>query len=61
MAWRFAGEMDQVAACLAEAGLPDGLAHSAAQRYRRLAIFKQVEGSPSLDEVLGRVRGPLAE
>jgi hypothetical protein len=29
--------------------------------YRRLAIFKEVEGNPSLDEVLGRVRGPLAE
>jgi 3-hydroxyisobutyrate dehydrogenase-like beta-hydroxyacid dehydrogenase len=60
-AWRFAGEMDQIAACLAEAGLPDGFAHSAAQLYRRLAIFKEVEGNPSLDEVLGRVRGPLAE
>jgi hypothetical protein len=24
-AWRFAGEMDQIAACFAEAGLPDGL------------------------------------
>jgi 3-hydroxyisobutyrate dehydrogenase-like beta-hydroxyacid dehydrogenase len=60
-AWRFAGEMDQIAACLAEAGLPDGFVHSAAQLYRRLAIFKEVEGNPSLDEVLGRVRGPLAE
>jgi 3-hydroxyisobutyrate dehydrogenase-like beta-hydroxyacid dehydrogenase len=55
-AWRFAGEMDQVAACLAEVGLPDGFARAAAELYRRLAPFKDVEGDPPLGEVLGRVR-----
>jgi 3-hydroxyisobutyrate dehydrogenase-like beta-hydroxyacid dehydrogenase len=55
-AWRFAGEMDQVAACLGEAGLPDGFARAAAELYRRLVSFKDLEGDPPLDQVLGRVR-----
>jgi hypothetical protein len=55
-AWRFAGEMDQIAACFAEAGLPDGFAGAAAELYRRLAIFKDLEDDPPLGEVLGRVR-----
>jgi 3-hydroxyisobutyrate dehydrogenase-like beta-hydroxyacid dehydrogenase len=55
-AWRFAGEMEQIAACLAEAGLPDGFASAAAELYRRLAPFKDVEGDPPLGEVLARVR-----
>ena len=55
-AWRFAGEMDQIAVCFAEAGLPDGFA-AAAELYRRLASFKDLEGDPPLAEVLGRARG----
>jgi 3-hydroxyisobutyrate dehydrogenase-like beta-hydroxyacid dehydrogenase len=55
-AWRFAGEMDQIAACFAEAGLPDGFARAAAELYRRLAPFKDLEDDPPLDQVLGRVR-----
>jgi 3-hydroxyisobutyrate dehydrogenase-like beta-hydroxyacid dehydrogenase len=55
-AWRFAGEMDQIAACLAEAGLPDGFARAAAELYRRLAPFKDLEGDPPLDQVLERIR-----
>jgi hypothetical protein len=55
-AWRFAGEMDQIAAGFAEAGLPDGFARAAAELYRRLAAFKDLEGDPPLDEVLGWVR-----
>jgi 3-hydroxyisobutyrate dehydrogenase-like beta-hydroxyacid dehydrogenase len=54
-AWRFAGEMDQIAAGFAEAGLPDGFALAAADLYRRLAAFKDVEGDPSLEQVLERV------
>jgi 3-hydroxyisobutyrate dehydrogenase-like beta-hydroxyacid dehydrogenase len=55
-AWRFAGEMDQVAGCLAEAGLPDGFARAAAEVYRRLASCKELEADPPLGDVLGRVR-----
>lgn len=54
-AWRFAGEMDQIAACFAEAGLPDGFARAAAELYRRLAAFKDIESDPPLGEVLQRV------
>ena len=50
----------QVAACLAEAGLPDGFARAAAELYRRLAPFKNVEVDPTLGEVLGRVRARRA-
>jgi 3-hydroxyisobutyrate dehydrogenase-like beta-hydroxyacid dehydrogenase len=55
-AWRFAGEMDQIAACFAETGLPDGFARAAAEVYRRLADFKELEGDPPLDQVLERAR-----
>jgi 3-hydroxyisobutyrate dehydrogenase-like beta-hydroxyacid dehydrogenase len=55
-AWRFAGEMDQIAAGFAEAGLPDGFARAAADLYRRLAAFKDVDGDPPLEQVLERVR-----
>ena len=55
-AWRFAGEMDQIAESFAEAGLPDGFARAAAELYRRLAPFKDLEGDPPLDQVLERAR-----
>jgi 3-hydroxyisobutyrate dehydrogenase-like beta-hydroxyacid dehydrogenase len=57
-AWRFAGEMDEIAACFAEAGLPDGFARAAAELYRRLATFKEFEGDPPLGEVLELVGLP---
>lgn len=55
-AWRFAGEMDQIAVAFAEAGLPDGFARAAAELYRRLAPCKELEGDPPLGEVLKFVR-----
>ncbi len=39
-AWRFAGEMEEIAATFADAGLPDDFAHGAAEVYRRLTHFK---------------------
>lgn len=36
-AWRWAGEMDEAAAAIAAAGLPDGFSRAAAEVYRRLA------------------------
>ena len=36
-AWRWAGEMDEAAAALAEVGVPDGFSRAAAQVYRRMA------------------------
>ncbi len=51
-AWRFAGEMEEIAATFAGAGLPGGFHAAAADLYGRLAHFKEAEEVPSLDEVL---------
>lgn len=51
-AWRFAGEMEEIAATFREAGLPDGFHEAAADVYRRMAGFKGAPVLPSLDEVL---------
>jgi 3-hydroxyisobutyrate dehydrogenase-like beta-hydroxyacid dehydrogenase len=51
-AWRFAGEMDEIAATLGAAGLPGGFHAAAADVYRRLAHLKDAEATPSLEEVL---------
>jgi hypothetical protein len=50
-AWRFTGEMAELATAFHDAGLPDGVPAAAAEVYRRLAPFKDA-GEPSLDEVL---------
>ncbi len=51
-AWRFAGEMGEIAATFRSAGLP-GEFHAAAEIvYRRLAGFKDAASTPSLEEVL---------
>lgn len=51
-AWRFAGEMDEIAATFGDAGIPDGFHRAAADIYRRLASFKDAPEVPSLDAVL---------
>src|SRR5438309_6021678 len=50
-AWRFIGEMEEIAATYAAAGLPDGFHQGAAEIYRRMAIYKDGP-SPSVAEVL---------
>ena len=51
-AWRFAGEMAEIAATFREAGLP-GEFHAAAEViYRRIAGFKDATKIPTLKEVL---------
>ena len=39
-AWRWTGEMDEIAATFAAAGLPDGFHKAAGEVYRRLGSFK---------------------
>lgn len=56
-AWRFAGEMEEIAATLEFAGLPGGFHTAAAEIYRRIAHFKGLEGTPPLEEVLGSLLG----
>ena len=54
-AWRFVGEMEEIAATFAAARLPDGFHGAAAEIYRRMADLKSVQ-SPSLAGVLDRLR-----
>jgi 3-hydroxyisobutyrate dehydrogenase-like beta-hydroxyacid dehydrogenase len=54
-AWRFAGEMAEIAATFREAGMP-GEFHAAAEIiYRRLAGFKDAPATPALEEVLEKL------
>lgn len=50
-AWRFEGEMHEIADSFAAAGLPDGFHRGAADVYRRLGALGDVDRS-ALDEVL---------
>ena len=59
-AWRFAPEMDHIAATFASVGLPAGFASAAASLYRQLDGFKDVK-DPPLSEVLDAVLAPGTE
>jgi 3-hydroxyisobutyrate dehydrogenase-like beta-hydroxyacid dehydrogenase len=50
-AWRFIGEMEEIAATYSAAGLPDGFHQGAAEIYRRMAIYKDGP-TPSLADVV---------
>jgi 3-hydroxyisobutyrate dehydrogenase-like beta-hydroxyacid dehydrogenase len=50
-AWRFIGEMEEIAATYAAVGLPDGFHQGVAEIYRRMARYKDGP-MPSLAEVL---------
>lgn len=54
-AWRFAGEMEEIAATFAAQDLPDGFHRAASEVYRRLEAFKDQEGV-SLESVLEALR-----
>jgi 3-hydroxyisobutyrate dehydrogenase-like beta-hydroxyacid dehydrogenase len=51
-AWRFEGEMKEIATTLREAGLPDGFHQSAAEMYHRMANLKDAAETPLLNDVL---------
>ena len=51
-AWRFAGELDEIADTFRDAGLPAGFGEAAAEIYRRTAHFKAAPEPPPLDAVL---------
>ena len=53
-AWRFEGEMAEIAATMAAAGLPDGFHRGAEEVYGAMAGLKDHPG-PTLDEVLDRL------
>ncbi len=50
-AWRWVGEMDEIASTFADAGLPDGFHRAAADVFTRLADLKDVEQA-SADDVI---------
>jgi 3-hydroxyisobutyrate dehydrogenase-like beta-hydroxyacid dehydrogenase len=51
-AWRFVGEMEEIAATFAAAGLPDGFHLAAVEVYRRLAPLRPTGSPPPLEDVL---------
>ncbi|MCJ7661806.1 MAG: DUF1932 domain-containing protein [Anaerolineales bacterium] len=51
-AWRFAGEMDEIADTFESAGLPGGFHAAAGMIYERMARFKDAASTPELDAVL---------
>lgn len=55
-AWRFAREMEEIAATFSAAGLSSGFHESAAEIYQRMAGFKDSPTLPELDEVLASLQ-----
>lgn len=52
-AWRFTGEMEEIAATLESAGLPGGFHSAAREVYERIAEFKGADPAPPVEAVLG--------
>lgn len=51
-AWRFAGEMQEIAATFEGAGVPNGFFVAAHDIYQRMAHFKDADELPELEQVL---------
>lgn len=54
-AWRFTGEMEEIAATLDACGLPGEFHLGAADMYRRQAQFKDAAEDPAIGEILAAV------
>jgi hypothetical protein len=59
-AWRWIGEMEEIVATFAEAGLPDGFHLAAAEICRRLETFKDARGT-TIDELVTALRATAAK
>jgi 3-hydroxyisobutyrate dehydrogenase-like beta-hydroxyacid dehydrogenase len=55
-AWRFVGEMEEIAAAFRALGLPGEFHTAAAEVFARLDEFKDQRGTPELDDVLKALR-----
>ncbi len=51
-AWRFTGEMEEIASTFESAGLPGGFHKAAYDIYERIAGFKDSESFPPVEEIL---------
>lgn len=51
-AWRFVGEMDEIATTFSGVGVPVGFHQAAADVYRRLSLFKDSQQSPNIEQLL---------
>jgi 3-hydroxyisobutyrate dehydrogenase-like beta-hydroxyacid dehydrogenase len=51
-AWRFEGEMKEIASTFHEVGLPDGFHLAAAEIYHHMAAFKDSKETPQLKDIL---------
>ena len=60
-AWRFAGEMQEIAATFELAGLPPGYFEAAHEVYTRMAQFKDADEVPPLEDVLAALMKQRAE
>ncbi len=56
-AWRFAGEMREIAATFEASGLPGGFHQAAADIFQRLATYKDCDPAPELSEVIDTILG----
>ncbi len=56
-AWRWVGEMEEIAAAFAGAGLPEGFHLAAAEIYRRMESFKDARSAPSLEDWVATLEG----
>jgi len=57
-AWRFGGEMEEIAATLQSCGVPHEFFTASAELYRRGSAFKDSPTPPSLEQLLAAVRTP---
>ena len=57
-AWRFEGEMHEIAQSLGDTGLPDGFHRAAGCVYRRLRGYKDRAPAPPMAEILAALRRP---
>jgi 3-hydroxyisobutyrate dehydrogenase-like beta-hydroxyacid dehydrogenase len=57
-AWRFVGEMEEIAATFAAAGLPAGFHEACAAVYRRLDRYKDAPAPPTVVEVAAALGAP---
>lgn len=60
-AWRFVGEMEEIAATFESAGLPGGFHGAAAEVYARMAHFRDAPSVPELEAVLAALGNPQVD